>query len=180
LSRSLGSPSTILLSQINLAEIDFAEGLGAEAVDRAKEACAFARQAGMPLDLADALQNLAGYLLSQGEVEGGKTAAREALELKLALNPQSWLVHCIEHLALAAAVEGDLSLAARMAGYTDHRLRAEGAARETTEQVGWSNLQRLLATGLPTEERDRLAAEGAKWPDDFAILAARGELAATC
>jgi tetratricopeptide (TPR) repeat protein len=175
LSRSYGAHRSMLLTQLNLAEIEFAEGRVDAAIACVRETCEMARRAGFQRYLAAASQNLAGYLLSVGEIGEARGAAREALEIKHGLETFPRLAPCVEHLGLAAAMDGDINRAARMAGYGDACYCREGRGREPTEQATWTSLGRLLASRLPPAERDRLMAEGAAWTDDQAIVAALGD-----
>ena len=140
-----------------------------------REAHEIARLKGFQRYLAAASQNLAGYLLSLGEVGEARGAAREALEIKRALETFARFAPCVEHLGLVAAMEGDIDRAARMAGYGAACYHREGMEREPTEQATWTSLGQLFASQLSTAKRDRLMAEGAAWTDDEAVAVALGD-----
>jgi len=80
----------------------------------------------------------------------------------------------LEHLALAAALEGDVAAAARLVGYGDSCHARLSLARQRHEQAARETVQARLEAGLDSETRTRLIAEGAAWAEDAAVAAALG------
>ena len=95
-------------------------------------------------------------------------AAKEAR----ALLWRAAIVRIVEHIALIAALDGKVQIAARLLGY-GVAFYAEGTAtREFTEMSTYNRLTAELAKALPEEEVTRLTGEGALWSEDRAIEAA--------
>ena len=106
-----------------------------------------------------ALLNLAGVLTEMGEVDEALAAAREGVPLQLDRG-RVWVF--IDHLALRAALAGNLPTAARLVGYADAVVVAKQARREPNEARAYTRLQSLLREHLDVAELGRLRAEGAK------------------
>ena len=68
--------------------------------------------------MLNARANLAGYLLAIDDIEGAVASARDAIHVVIGIEPASPIAAITaEHLALAAALRGDLERAARLEGY---------------------------------------------------------------
>jgi len=119
------------------------------------------------------LANLAGYLLSRGDVDGGIAKAQEALELSLGMG-DAFLIACIiQHLAIASVLRGNLRRAARLLGFV---LARTGSVNNLAMQVDLhfrAKLFEMIASALSEIERCALSREGAEWSEDRAVEEAR-------
>jgi hypothetical protein len=126
--------------------------------------------------LATALNNLANYRAAEGDLREAVLAAREAIELQAATDPDDAYVGIgIENLALVAAVRGDASRAAVLEGYANAALQRQGIEREFTETTSYNRLAALLREGVAPDELARLTAEGAALTPEAAIALALEE-----
>jgi predicted ATPase len=159
--RALGDQTGELISYINLAEFAYARGETQVAIEYANQALDGSRRCLVKEVLATALTNLANYLLSVDDLEGGRAAALEALALHRALGNTDYAVVCLEHLALALALSGAAEVSARLFGYSNAHFRRTEQVRDRSEQIGCDRLMRALAASLPERQFDLLMAEGA-------------------
>lgn len=159
--RHLRDSSGVLASHLNLAELCFMDGDVAGALDFAVRAEAEAAEHRALATRAHILGNIAGYRLAQGEIAAALEAAREALRLNRALRQDNFAVICLEHLALAALLQGDLPRAARLVGHTEAQYRAGDQIRDRLEQAGHARLVAGLAARLGPAELQSYRAEGA-------------------
>jgi predicted ATPase/DNA-binding winged helix-turn-helix (wHTH) protein len=180
--RKLRDRTGVLASFINLAELFFLEGDTDLALRYALEADAEALACNALSTRALVLANIAGYRLSIGDFFGARAAAREALALNRALGLEDYAIICLEHLALAAALEGDLEAAAKLAGHTDAFYRRTGQIRDRLEQAGFERLMDLLRERFPPAVLKHLQSEGIFWSNeaaDAAVTTIRPALAET-
>ena len=117
------------------------------------------------------LANIAGYRLSTGELGGARQSAREALALNRALGQEDYAIICLEHLALATALEGDLHAAALLAGHTNAFYRRTAQLRDRLEQAGYDRLMAQLRADIPAPTLKALLDEGALWAPETADAA---------
>jgi len=159
----LGDRSGVLASSVNLAEQQFLDGdtPGALRYARLGEAEARARSA-LPT-LALILSNTAGYLLQGDDTTAARQAAIEALGLSRAIGQDYLAVMCLEHLALALALNGAAEPAAGLLGFTSAHYAASGQTREQLEQAGYERLLARLQQLLPAAELSALLDDGARW-----------------
>jgi predicted ATPase/DNA-binding XRE family transcriptional regulator len=119
------------------------------------------------------LANLAGYLLSRGDVDGGVAKAQEALELSLGMG-DAFLIACIiQHLAIASVLRGNPRRAALLLGFV---LARTGSVNNLAMQVDLhfrAKLFEMIACALSETERCALLGEGAEWSEDRAVEEAR-------
>ncbi len=172
-NRALGNLQVERVDVLNLAEIEHERGATPQAVALVREILPAARADPEHLMLAIALANLAGYLVAVHDLPAARDAAREAIRALAPRDPQSpFIAISAEHLALALALAGDLSRAARLAGYADAAFLRLGFKREFTESKTHGRLTTLLDERLAPEDRERLLAEGAALvPEDAIPLA---------
>lgn len=171
----LGDTRMLQMVTMMRAELDFATGRPHAAIDRARAAQARWRAEGHANALANISRNLASYLAATGDAAGASEAAREAIRLSSALGKSLSVVFCIQHLALAYAIEGQSVDAARFAGYSDAYFRAKKRTRERIEQILWDELAGRLDQALPPADLSALQAEGAAWSEEQAVTAALAE-----
>ena len=113
---------------------------------------------GSKLILGVNLTNLAGVLIERGDFDEALSVAREGLELGKAAG-YGW--GALDHLALRVALVGRWADAARLAGYVDAAVTANGIVREPNEARARTRLDHVLGDRLDTERRAALMAEGA-------------------
>jgi len=174
--RALGDSTGMLASRVNLAEILFLDGDGPGALRHAADAEAEARNRNALSTLALILSNLAGYRLHDGDRAGGLRAATEGLRLSRAIGQDYLAVMCLEHCALALALDGALDTAAGLLGFTDAHYAVSGQTRERLEQAGYERLEAILRTRLPPRYMDALHAGGCAWSQQAADAATRHDL----
>jgi predicted ATPase/class 3 adenylate cyclase len=175
LARSLGYRRLIDTTSIHLAELDAVDGRLDAAIARAREAEAANRDSGNERFLNVTLANLTGYFLAVGDVGSARAAGTEALRLARS-HGDSFLINVVvERLALAAALSGDATLAARLAGYCNALYHLDSTARESIEQRTWLSLMSHLDAMLTPAAKDKLMAEGAAWNEEQAAAAALAE-----
>ena len=160
----------------NLAEIEHARGRTQLAISIFEEMLPALRADRDRGRLATALNNLANYRAAEGDLREAVLAAREAIELQAATDPDDAYVGIgIENLALVAAVRGDASRAAVLEGYANAALQRQGIEREFTETTSYNRLAALLREGVAPDELARLTAEGAALTPEAAIALALEE-----
>ena len=162
----VAADSSALAILLNLADLTWALGDLDAALARFSEAVMLIRKSSSaPKEmLGFGLTNLAGVYTERGDVVQALAAAREGLLLRREEN----LEGALDHLALRAALAGDIANAARLAGYTNHGWTAKQATRQMNEGRAHARLRALLREKLAEEEIERLLAEGAKLTEDEA------------
>jgi predicted ATPase len=161
-SRALGNTRLELRSAINLAETEHAQGNTARATGIVRECLPALRSGAYQLELATTLRNLTGYLLAVDDHPAALAVGREAVELYAEMDPDhARIAFAVEHIALVAALRGDLARAATLEGYAEAAIRRHGGEREPTETKTFNRLGALLRDGLDREEFKRQIAAGA-------------------
>ena len=123
--------------------------------------------------LSNFYQNLAAYLVAEGDLPGAFEAAREGIKIRAAQEPGHVYVGIgIEHLSLVYALRGDLARAATLEGYADSVFQKAGFKREFTEMTTHNRLTELLREGCTPDELARRFAEGAVLTPEAAIALA--------
>jgi hypothetical protein len=158
----------------NLAELCVADGDLRTGIATAREAIDAAGESDDLHTKCVLSANLAGYLLLQGETDNAARSAFVALTLAPPLGEEFVAAWVLQHLALIAARRGNLPVAAQLQGYVDAVYEAEHTRREGTEQATSDLALAALATGLPEDERARLAALGGTLTLDQAAALALG------
>ncbi len=151
-----------------MAELEFKTGNIGRAIELGRDAVAGMRRASWPIMLAAAVSNLTSYLLAAGKVAEGREVAVEALSLTREIGGFALRVSLLQW-ALIGAQEGRVEAAARLSGYLDGAVSRNGDIYGATESHIKAQLQNLLATTLPAEDRQSLTAEGAGWSEAEAI-----------
>jgi predicted ATPase/DNA-binding XRE family transcriptional regulator len=153
----------------NLAELEFARGDIARAVELATQARSLFRILGDQDEAALMSANLAAYALAEDRLEAASVYAREALEEVHGQMQPFGLVVALEHVAVIAGLSGDRERAASLLGFTDARLQSLGLARQPTERLGYDRLRTLLAASFSAAELARRLDEGAALSEERAI-----------
>jgi predicted ATPase/DNA-binding XRE family transcriptional regulator len=170
------APDQILSDALStLSEVLFLGGDVDLAIEHVRKALGnlTAHPAMITTQSAGFLANLAGYLLSRGDVDGGIAKAQEALELSLGMG-DAFLIACIiQHLAIASVLRGNPRRAALLLGFV---LARTGSVNKLAMQVDLhfrAKLSQMIASELSEIERCALLREGAEWSEDRAVEEAR-------
>jgi hypothetical protein len=102
--------------------------------------------------------NSAAYCVALGDIAAARESALEALRLARQVGHEVYLAVALQHLALLAALGGDIQRGADLLGYVDAR---------------YDKLMAALRVTLTEDEITRLAAEGGAWSEDQAVEKAR-------
>lgn len=168
LARALKDPVWEYNIQANLAEADFAGGDVDRAVERAREAADWLRNADRRSYLEWILLNLAAFLTARGDLAEARDVAEEALSL--ACREGGYVVRvAVQVWALLAALDGKIHEAVQLIGFVDAAVAASGETRQPVEQQGHDRLMQLLEAALPKAHRSQAAAEGAGWSEAQAV-----------
>ncbi|MGD0472915.1 MAG: helix-turn-helix domain-containing protein [Candidatus Velthaea sp.] len=174
--RTAGNVRGELLAALNLAEVEFGRGQTQRAIALAHETLSMVR-GGTDADmLANALSNLAGYLIATDDLDDGVAAAGEAIRLLAVRDPvHANILLAIDRLSLVCALRGDLTRAATLDGYVAAAFERAGYQRESTDAITHDRLIALLRLGLDPGDLARFAAEGAAYSPEAAIFLATEE-----
>lgn len=143
------------------AELSFAAGDVAAALDQARRVETFYRQRRTDAQLSNVLRNQAAYLLALNRAPEAAAVAREALRMSCERGDAYGDAIAIEHLAHAAAMEARFERSARLMGYADSVYVRDGHARESTEARGYERTMLLLRRALSEERIGELMSRGA-------------------
>ncbi len=152
----------------NMAELTFAAGDPEQALRLTREALELASLRNHRLK-ASWHNNTAAYCAALGDIASARESALEALRLARQVGHEVYIAVALQHLALLAALGGDVRRGAQLLGYVDARYDQLELKREFTEQWGYDNLLQALRVTLTEDEITRLAAEGGSWPEDRVV-----------
>lgn len=155
----------------NMAELMFSTGEAERALDQLEDL----RDELPPSRRTPLMSTLAAHLLVAGDTEGMRAAAREVIAQGSAIGLTSSVAWAVESVALLAAQEGRLDIAARLAGYA-RRVHPSIGTRAGSLKVVVERLQERLAAGLSAESLELGLAEGGRWPLATAAEQARDVL----
>jgi predicted ATPase/DNA-binding winged helix-turn-helix (wHTH) protein len=164
------------LCMMSLGEVEFLRGAIDSAIEYVKAAIDGIRAARLSgLHLANALNNLASYLMVRNDHRDARLSAREALPLII---EEGGIVlrNCLQLWALFGAGEGRHREAARLIGWVDCECDKTGEIRDYTERMIRDRLSAVLESQLAAGEIASLAAEGAHWSEAAAIAFVRDEI----
>ncbi len=134
LYETFGNDAGTVSAALSLAEVEHARGATGEAIRIATDALAGAERLADRGVWAHLMKNLAGYLSHTGDVRGARRAAYDAISFYASFDPDgAYAASALEHFALCAALEGDVRMAATLAGYAQKTLAEHGFEREYTE-----------------------------------------------
>jgi tetratricopeptide (TPR) repeat protein len=169
-AQSIGDARGLAAVQIASAELEFAAGNHQAATAIVKSMLAGGDRNRRQMVLGQT--NLASYLLATGHTDEAERAALDALAEALALGWQAAVVRALEHLALVAALHGEIELGARLLGHGVAFYTNGTSTREFTELASYRRLSELLAASLPQGRVAELMSQGALWSRDQAVQAA--------
>jgi tetratricopeptide (TPR) repeat protein len=175
-NRRLGNARGEASAAGNLAECEHARGRTQRAIAIVREILPTDRSGTDRNMLATHLGNLAGYLVAVDDLAEAAVAAREAVAIRAAQDPDhAYIASSVEHIALVVALGGDLVRAATLEAYADAAFRRHGLEREHTETATRDRLSALIRAGIEPEELRRLAAAGEELRPEAAIALALEE-----
>lgn len=166
-ARRIGDGRGVAQAQIAAAELEFAAGNAAAAIERARELLSGHHYNRRQLTLC--LGNLAAYKLALDRVPEAKANALEGLKEARALLWRAAVARVVEHLALVAALTGKTALSAQLFGYVVAFYAEGGATREFTELSTYNRVRDALAEHLSEGEIGAHMATGAKWTEDRCV-----------
>jgi hypothetical protein len=178
IARALGDIQGVNTAVQNVAELQFADGDAAAAIETARQGVSAAREADDREGECWISTNLGAYLLLQDDVEEGTAVTAFGLKQALDLEIEYAATCALQHLALAKAQSGFFSTAARLQGHVDATYMAIGAKRDSTEQTSSDRLMAKLIVKLTEADLVKLLAEGAALDRDSAVVLALRESAA--
>jgi len=167
--RALGEESGEAIVLSNLAELESTDGHPEEALRCVNDALDILLRGKNANLIATALTNRAAYRIALGDFGGAREAAREGFRFARRAQNEGLLASSLEHIALLAALEGDVQRAARLLGYVDAEHCRIEQQRTLTEKGLRDKLGAALRETLSEDEIKSLAAEGAAWSEDRAV-----------
>jgi tetratricopeptide (TPR) repeat protein len=169
-ANSIGDSRGLAAVQIASAELEFAAGSHDRAIAIVKSMLGGGDRNRRQMVLGQT--NLASYLLAAGHAGEADEAALAALNEARALGWQAAVVRALEHLALVAALRGEIELGARLLGHGVAFYTNGTSTREFTELASYRRLTELLVASLPQARVVELMSQGALWSQDQAVQAA--------
>ena len=168
--RALGNPSRERMAMLALAEVEYGLGNVHRAIELVREVLCGVEKNRLRVFRASLLSNLAGYLIAVDDHHGARDAARDAIEELGTREPDAFLVtNAMHHLALALALDGDVTRAARLLGYFDAVHHGSGYVRERNETASHERLVAILRDDAAHDDLERLVSEGANLTPQAAI-----------
>jgi predicted ATPase len=166
----------------NLAEVEFAAGDVAAALQRAEESLAGHAAWHNRRSAANALCNMAAYLVAIDCFDDARAHATDALLAARDVKATVLTACILQHFAAIGALQHypdahdemlNRERAAMLLGYVDSRFSALQARREYTEQQEYDRIQLALRDGL-RKQLDSIMQLGADWAEDEAVKIAHG------
>jgi tetratricopeptide (TPR) repeat protein len=162
----------------HLAEVEFAAGDAAAALQRAEQARLAHEATQNRRSVANDLSNMAAYLIALDCFEDAKTHASRALAAARDVKATVLTAFILQHFAAIGALRPTsaqrsdvLERAAMLLGFVDGRLAELGAVREYTERQEYERVLATLTEALG-ERLPETIALGARWDQDTATTAA--------
>ncbi len=152
----------------NLADMMWAEGGIATAIETAREVLNLARREGHRRYVGHASGYLVGMLTACGDLDGALLAAREAV---LFCREDEYLEWLFPHLALRVAKAGREEDAAQIWGYAD-RMAGNASYRQINEQRAAAALTQMLRDSIEPIRMEQLVTAGRNLSEDQAIALA--------
>jgi predicted ATPase/class 3 adenylate cyclase/Tfp pilus assembly protein PilF len=168
-SKALGNEWGTAVVLSNIAELEFADGHPEQALQAASEALEIIVRGKNAMNIASGHTNCAAYRIALGDLGAARDSAREGLRRARQVRHERGIAIALQHLALLAALGGDLESGAQLLGYVDAQYAALGLQREPTEQWGYDKLMTALRETLSADEIAQFAAHGAAWSEDQAV-----------
>ena len=178
LSLGLARPAASIAG--HLAEVEFAAGDAAAALQRAEEARAGHEATQNRRSEATDLTNMAAYLIALDCFEDAREYAWRALEAAHEVGATVLMAYVFQHIAAITALQGagderaverKREQAAMLLGFVDAQLRLVGANRDYTERQEYERTTVALRAALQ-DRFDAIVTLGAQWSEDRAAATA--------
>jgi predicted ATPase/class 3 adenylate cyclase len=153
----------------NLAELEFRDGQVEQALQFASEAFEIHASGKNAVMLARDHSNIAAYLIALGDLDRARESAREGLRGARQAQRALGIAIALQHLALVAALRGEVRSAAQLVGYVNAKYKELGSEREYTEKWGYEKLMAALRENLSDSEIAKFVAGGEAWSEDQAV-----------
>lgn len=164
----------------NLAEVEFAAGDAAAALQRAEEARAGHESTNNRRSMANDLGNMAAYLVALNCFDDARVYASRALAAARGFRATVLTAWVLQHLAAVGALQRYANAqrtkhgrerAAMLLGFVDARLATLEVSREYTERQEYERVVAALRESL-AERLEHVMALGAEWTEDGAAAVA--------
>jgi predicted ATPase/class 3 adenylate cyclase len=153
----------------NLAELEFMDGQAEQALKFAGEALEIHARGKNAVMSARDHTNIAAYRIALGDLPRAREAAREGLRGARLARRALGIAIGLQHLALIAALRGEVRSAAQLVGYVNAKYKELGSEREYTEKWGCEKLLATLRENLSDAEITKSSAVGEAWSEDQAV-----------
>ncbi|HZY96486.1 MAG TPA: adenylate/guanylate cyclase domain-containing protein [Candidatus Cybelea sp.] len=177
-----GAEFSVAQVAAGLAEAEFQAGNAETALTLAHEFLAATRGTASSARMtANALLNVAAYLVALARYDEAQSHTREALTLARGQQLAVAVLWALQHLAAIGALRqcDDPSTAlvkrmrsARLLGYVDSRFATLETIREYTEQQEYDKIRAALHESLGLDELISLMNQGGEWNEDEAVAEA--------
>lgn len=171
---ALGYGESAAATRGNMAVLEFADGHPERALVLTNEALETHLRGKHATYIATGHINSAAYRIALGDLERARESAREGLRCARMVQDDQDIACGLQHLALLAALGGDVRRAAQVLGYVDARFKDLDLEREYTEKWSYDKLISSLRGQLGEAEIVSLGSEGAVWSEDRAVDEAIG------
>jgi hypothetical protein len=158
-----------------LAEIEFADAHPEPALHLAVEARDILLRGEDARSTTHVSSNLAAYSVALDDYRGARRFAEDALRWARRGGLEEEVAYALQHLALLWSLDNQARRAAKLFGYVEAQLNANGAKRQWTEQWACDKLVSALRAKLSDAEIDELSAIGAEWSEEQALQEALAE-----
>ena len=170
LFRNCGAEREALRTLGEIADLTWSQGDLDAAAKGFREAAALLRKSystskNVGVTLGHTLGNLVGVLAECGEIDAALEAAREAIPL-LIDGHYTWIF--MDHFALCSDLAGMAVNATLLTGFADASHATKKRFRQPNEARARERLHALLCDKLPSDELERLLAEGEKLSEEEA------------
>lgn len=157
------------LGSLYLADFEFQAGNFDAALSYAENALSFSDRAKSARISANLRNNLAAYRIALNQHEQAAADARQALSMLRETQNSYDIGIAVQHLALIAALRGDVKRASRLTGYVDSYFKRSGIQREPTEKWCYDRIMSALHDRLAENNISLLMHEGAMLNERQAI-----------
>jgi hypothetical protein len=173
IERRVGCDRGMVVSMLNLAELNFTLGAVDEALEGDREVVALLRRTGAyPHILASVLGNLAGHLVMADQIEEADIRGREAVPALIQLGEIQSVVHCLQYTPLLAALQGRLTVAAQLVGFVEAAFQRAGEVPDYSGLQAMERLKPMIEAAFGPDRMAALKIGGAGWSVQRAAEAA--------
>jgi predicted ATPase len=116
--------------------------------------------------------DLAAYAIAEGDLAAACEQARAVIAMADRVDQPVHVAIAVDHLAVVAALRGDVERAARLMGFSDGVFRRLAYTRQPVERRGEQQARAILAERLDEDELIALAAQGEALGRDDAVAEA--------